>query len=64
MSATRLATEFSIGIIASIASLFSTAANTSSKDGQGWDSMSGYFRRQARSEYAPSSPWKATLPPE
>ncbi len=41
MSATRPAIELSIGIMASSASPFSTAANTSSNEAQGTDAQSG-----------------------
>ena len=50
MSATRPATEFSIGIMAQPATPSRTAAKTSSKDGQGMVVRSGNFARQAMSE--------------
>src|SRR5581483_6667762 len=61
MSATRPATEFSIGIMASLASPDFTAASASSKVLQGSASMSGKASRAARCELAPGSPWKAIL---
>ncbi len=50
MSATRPATEFSIGIIASVAAPSRTAAKASSKAAQGNVVIAGNTRRQARSE--------------
>src|SRR5262245_21967836 len=61
MSATRPAIVFSMGIIARSALPVSTALKASSKVGQGNASMSGYMLRQAVSELAPGSPWKAIL---
>src|SRR5215469_4913393 len=57
MSATRPATEFSTGIIASRARPPRTAAKASSNCAQGNVVISGKTRRQARSEYAPGAPW-------
>ena len=59
MSATRPAMEFSIGIMASPAAPSETAANASSKVGQGSTVQSGKASPQAMWELAPSSPWKA-----
>ena len=57
MSATRPASELSIGIIARSASPPSTAAKTSSKDAQATASWSGWWRWQTRWELLPGSPW-------
>ena len=57
MSATRPASELSIGIIARSASPFSTAANTSSKLAHATASASGCRSWQARWEFEPGSPW-------
>src|SRR5215470_10540638 len=62
MSATRPATELSIGIIASAARPLRTAAKASSKVAQASGAYSGYASLQAICELAPGSPWKAILP--
>src|SRR4051794_17064160 len=61
MSATRPATEFSIGIMPNLASPEVIAAKQSSKVGQGTASASGYASRMARCEFAPGSPWNTIL---
>src|ERR1700712_4831882 len=61
MSATRPAMVFSIGIIARSASPLSTAVNASSNVWQGNGPIVGNMSRQAISELAPYSPWKAIL---
>src|ERR1700722_16797042 len=59
MSATRPATEFSIGIMPRSASPEEIAASASSKVGQGRASASGYASAMAIWELAPGSPWNA-----
>ena len=59
MSATRPAIEFSIGIIASAASPF-TAAKQSSKVGRAGSGL-GPTSAQAMWELAPGSPWNTTF---
>src|ERR1019366_7928656 len=61
MSATRPASEFSIGIMARSAAPFVTAAKQSSKVGQGTASAAGKTSEQAMWELAPGSPWKTIL---
>src|SRR3979409_2254395 len=60
MSATRPATEFSIGIMPMSASPDVMAAKQSSKVAQGTASAAGYTSRIARCEFAPGSPWNTT----
>src|SRR5271166_2292435 len=62
MSATRPATELSIGIIASAARPLRTAAKASSKVAQGSGAYSGWACLHAICELAPGSPWKAIMP--
>ena len=62
MSATRPATEFSIGIMARSASPSRSAAKVSSNDAQGRVAIAGWAPRQAMSELAPDTPWKAMMP--
>ena len=57
MSATRPASELSMGIIARSAAPFSTAAKTSSNDAQATASQWGYCWVQSRWELEPGSPW-------
>src|ERR1041385_2050115 len=59
MSATRPATEFSIGIMPRSASPEEIAASASSKVAQGSGCASGYASTIARCELAPGSPWNA-----
>src|SRR3954452_21904100 len=59
MSATRPATEFSIGIMPSSASPDEIAASASSKVAQGNGCASGHASTTARCELAPGSPWNA-----
>src|SRR5712675_2746321 len=59
MSATRPATEFSIGIMPRSASPELIAASASSKVGQGSGSASGQAATMAIWEFAPGSPWNA-----
>src|SRR3954447_2621425 len=59
MSATRPATEFSIGIMPRSASPDEIAASASSKVAQGKGCASGYASTIARWELAPGSPWNA-----
>src|SRR3954471_16660739 len=59
MSATRPATEFSIGIMPRSASPEEIAASASSKVAQGKGWASGYASMMARCELAPGSPWNA-----
>ena len=59
MSATRPASEFSIGIMARSARPSKTAAKQSSKVAQGMASALGKISRLAMCELAPGSPWKA-----
>src|ERR1700719_4672043 len=59
MSATRPATEFSIGIMPRSASPEAIAASASSKVGQGSGSASGYASTTGVWELAPGSPWNA-----
>src|SRR3954454_12491690 len=59
ISATRPATEFSIGIMPSSASPDEIAASASSKVAHGSGSASGYASVMARWELAPGSPWNA-----
>src|SRR3954451_9555358 len=59
MSATRPATEFSIGIMPRSASPDEIAASASSKVAQGNGCASGYASTMARWELAPGSPWNA-----
>src|SRR3954462_11545775 len=59
MSATRPATEFSIGIMPRSASPDEIAASASSKVAQGSGCASGYASTMARCELAPGSPWNA-----
>src|SRR5450631_125418 len=59
MSATRPATEFSIGIMPRSASPEVIAASASSKVGQGSGSASGLAATMAIWEFAPGSPWNA-----
>src|SRR5437868_8583044 len=61
MSATRPATEFSIGIMPRSASPDEIAASASSKIAQGNGCASGYASTMARCELAPGSPWNATF---
>src|SRR4051812_32832370 len=61
MSATRPATEFSIGIIPRSASPDEIAASASSKVAHGNGCASGYASTMARCELAPGSPWNATF---
>ena len=57
MSATRPATEFSIGIMPSLASPDFTAASASSNVAHGSGSSSGCASLAAMCELAPGSPW-------
>src|ERR1700744_6499617 len=59
MSATRPATEFSIGIMPRSASPEEIADSASSKVAQGIGSASGYASTMAMWELAPGSPWNA-----
>src|ERR1044072_1125560 len=59
MSATRPATEFSIGIMPRSASPEEIAASASSKVAHGNGCASGYASTMARWELAPGSPWNA-----
>src|SRR3954453_3268919 len=59
MSATRPATEFSIGIMPSSASPEEIAASASSKVAHGNGSASGYASTMGIWELAPGSPWNA-----
>ena len=59
MSATRPASELSIGISARSACPDSTVANTSSKLAHATASASGKSRRHTRWEFEPGSPWYA-----
>src|SRR5881397_2638128 len=59
MSATRPATEFSIGIMPRSASPDEIAASASSNVGQGMASAPGYASVMAIWELAPGSPWNA-----
>src|SRR5579859_5003310 len=59
ISATRPATEFSIGIMPRSASPDEIAASASSKVGQGSACASGYASAMAMWEFAPGSPWNA-----
>src|SRR6185295_19273598 len=61
MSATRPASELSIGIMAKSARPSKTAAKQSSKVAQGIASAFGKTSRLAMCELAPGSPWKATF---